>query len=72
LRERYRQLRWLMTLAAPQPMPEKHFLRIYSDGEVAMLQSIAMERHQWPPPPGWLPDDPKSRALITGEDPSPH
>ncbi|GAA5002997.1 hypothetical protein GCM10025793_08450 [Lysobacter lycopersici] len=67
LRERYRQLRWLMSIAQQKPFPENYFARMYADGEVAMLQAIAMERGQWPPPPGWLPDDARGRALITGE-----
>jgi hypothetical protein len=40
---------------------------MYADGEVDMLQAIALERGQWPPLPDWLPDDPRSHALITGE-----
>lgn len=66
LRERYRQLRWLMSMAQEKPFPQDYFARIYSDGEVATLQSIAIERHQWPPPADWLPDDERGRALITG------
>ena len=69
LRERYRQLRWLMSIAQQKPFPGNYFARMYADGEVAMLQAIAMERGQWPPPPDWLPDDPRGRALILGEDP---
>jgi hypothetical protein len=69
LRERYRQLRWLMSIAQQKPFPENHFARMYADGEVDMLQTIALERGQWPPPPDWLPDDPRSHALITGEPP---
>lgn len=69
LRERYRQLRWLMSIAREKPFPQDYFARIYADGEVAVLQAIAIERHQWPPPADWLPDDERGRVLITGEPP---
>lgn len=68
LRDRYRQLRWLV-LPPALPLPENFYSRVHADGEVATLQALAIERGLWPPPPDWLPDDPQSRALITGEPP---
>jgi hypothetical protein len=70
LRERYRQLQWLKSVIFGKPLPEHYATRVWSQGEVATMQALAMERGLWPPPPGWLPDDPQARALITG-DPSP-
>jgi hypothetical protein len=42
---------------------------MWAQGEVATLQALAIERGRWPPPSDWLPDDPRARALILGEDP---
>ena len=75
LRERYRQLQWLQYAQranAGKPLPEHYLTRMWSQGEVATLQALAIERHQGPPPPDWLPDNPEKRALITGEGPPPH
>jgi hypothetical protein len=69
LRERYRQLRWLQTVSFGKPLPEHYATRVWSQGEVDTMQGIAIERGLWPPPPGWLPDDPRARALILGEPP---
>ena len=71
LRERYRQLQWLKAVTFGKPLPEHYATRVWSQGEVNTMQALAMERGQWPPPPGWLPDDPRGRALITGEPPPP-
>ena len=71
LRERYRQLQWLQTVSFGKPLPEHYATRVWSQGEVATMQAIATERGLWPPPPDWLPDDARSRALITGEPPPP-
>lgn len=69
LRERYRQLRWLQTVGFGEPLPEHYATRMWAQGEVATLQALAIERGRWPPPSDWLPDDPRARALILGEDP---
>lgn len=69
-REQYRQIKLLVAqtgnLEADGLPP--HFITLkWSQGEFATYKGLAMERGLWPPPPDWLPDDPKSRALITGE-----
>jgi len=69
LRERYRQLQWLQKVTFGNPTPEHYATRAWSQGEVATMQALAIERGLWPPPPDWLPDDPRARASITGEDP---
>ncbi|HET7125619.1 MAG TPA: hypothetical protein VFI26_00775, partial [Lysobacter sp.] len=69
LRERYRQLQWLQTISFNKPLPEHYATRVWSQGEVDTMQAIAIERGLWPPPPDWLPDDPRKRALILGEPP---
>lgn len=69
LRERYRQLQWLQKVAFGNPTPEHYATRVWSQGEVDTMQAIAIERGLWPPPPDWLPDDPRARALILGEPP---
>lgn len=71
LRERYRQLQWLKAVTFGKPLPEHYATRVWSQGEVNTMQALAMERGQWPPPSDWLPDDARSRALITGEPPPP-
>jgi hypothetical protein len=68
-RERYRQLQWLQKVTFGNPTPEHYATRVWSQGEVNTMQVLAMERGLWPPPPDWLPDDPQSRAFITGEPP---
>ncbi|MFT3897647.1 MAG: hypothetical protein QM719_08125 [Thermomonas sp.] len=70
LREQYRRLWWLQGQASAMPVPEGYATRMWSQGEVATLQGLATERNRWPPPPDWLPDDPRARALITGNPPS--
>lgn len=70
LRERYRRLRWLLA-RAPGLQIGSRFTDYMRDGEVATWQTIAKEQGLWPPPPDWLPDDPRSRSLIlTGKAPS--
>jgi hypothetical protein len=64
LRERYRRLRWLWTQVPRTHMPKDYFSRLWADGEVALLREAAIAQHRWPPPPDWLPDDERSRALI--------
>jgi len=64
LRERYRQLRWLLSVMRRLELPGDYPTRMWTDGEVAMLQSLAMAQGLWPPPPRWLPADARSRALI--------
>ena len=71
LREEYRRLWWLQGQASVMPVPEHYATRMWSQGEVATLRALAIERHRWPPPPDWLPDDPHARALITGQPPPP-
>ena len=71
LRERYRQLQWLQKATFGKPTPEHYATRVWSQGEVDTMQALAIERGLWPPLAGWLPDDARSRALITG-DPPPH
>ena len=70
LRERYRQLRWLMTQSMPDagPIPSRYIVRKWSQGEVVALTKLAIDRHQWPPPADWLPND-GGRYVITGEPP---
>ena len=68
-RERYRQLQWLKSATFGKTIPEHYATRMWSQGEVATMQAIAMQRGLWPPPPDWLPADPRMRALITGADP---
>ena len=69
LRERYRQLQWLQKATFGKPTPEHYATRVWSQGEVATMQALAIERGLWPPPAGWLPDDARSRALIAGDPP---
>ena len=75
-REQYRQIKWLvaqigMGLEADGLPP--HFITFrWSKGEFQAYKSLAIQRHRWPPPPDWLPDDARSRALITGEPPPPN
>jgi hypothetical protein len=66
-RERYRQLQWLQKVTLDNPIPKHYATRAWSQGEVVAMQALAIELGLWPPPPGWLPDDARSRALITGE-----
>ncbi len=70
-RERYRQLQWLQKVTLDNPIPEHYATRAWSQGEVVAMQALAIELGLWPPPPDWLPDDPRARALITGEPPPP-
>lgn len=63
LRERYRRLRWLWTQVPPSGSPD-YSARIWADGEVAALRELAIAQGRWPPPPDWLPNDDRSRALI--------
>lgn len=63
LRERYRRLRWLLA-RAPGLQLGSRFTDYMRDGEVATWQTVAKEQGLWPPPPDWLPDDPRSRSLI--------
>lgn len=71
LRERYRELQWLQKATFGRTTPEHYATRVWSQGEVATMQALAMERGLWPPPPDWLPDDPQIRARITGQPPAP-
>ncbi len=64
LRERYRHLRWLMSVMPRLELPDDFTTRMWTDGEVTMLQALAMAQGFWPPPPRWLPADAHSRALI--------
>lgn len=69
LRERYRRLRWLRGHLQELQLGG-HVMDIMRDGEVATWQTVAKEQGLWPPPPDWLPDDPRSRSLIlTGKVP---
>ncbi len=72
LRERYRRLRWLREHLQELQL-ESHVMDIMRDGEVATWQTLAKEKGLWPPPPDWLPDDPRDRSLIlTGKVPPKH
>ena len=56
--ERYRRARWLSD-AIPglhARLPEGYAARVWAEGEVDVLQALAIERGQWPPPPDWQPD----------------
>jgi hypothetical protein len=70
LRERYRQLRWLMTQAMPDAgsIQSRYLVQKWSQGEVMALTKLAVDRRQWPPPADWLPND-GARYVITGEPP---
>ena len=63
-RERYREFRWLYAANARLPPTHDVMDAIWAQGEVALLQRRAVAAGLWPPPPGWLPDDARGRALI--------
>lgn len=65
--ERYRRLRWLYTFAAEWERIDGGAWRRFAEGEVNVLVDYAKQTGRWPPPDGWLPDDPGSRARIRGE-----
>ncbi len=72
LRERYRRLRWLWEHMQELQL-ERHVMDIMHNGEVATWHALAKQQGLWPPPPDWLPDDPRSRSLIlTGKVPPGH
>lgn len=68
-RERLRELHWIrsegLRLIIEGP-PEGHLQSLWRDGEIAALEG-ALGNAGIPatPPPGWLPEDVRSRALIT-------
>jgi hypothetical protein len=67
LRERYRQLAWLIEQTRIQrQMPAGYPAQLWMQGEVATLQARAIAEGRWPPPADWLPADAESRALIRG------
>jgi hypothetical protein len=68
LRERYRRVLWLSTNSVRymQPLPRDYGMRMWSDGEVSLLRSLAIARGEWPPPADWLPESEEQRALILG------
>lgn len=69
LRERYRQLLWLIA-RMPESGTSREFIgRVWSDGEVAALRAAAEARGDWPPPPDWVPADPDARRLVPGHSP---
>lgn len=64
LRERYRRAHWLHTF---DPGGIDGFAwRQWADGEVSVLIDHARQTGRWPPPNGWLPNDPRARLLILG------
>jgi hypothetical protein len=67
-RERYRRVLWLSANSTRylRPMPRDYGLRMWSEGEVNLLRSLAIARGPWPPPADWLPDSEEQRALILG------
>lgn len=75
-RERLRRLIWLHQRfpgQRGQPLPPDWFARMFERGEMPALESWLAERGlRTDPPPGWLPDNPRQRALIlAGRPPTP-
>lgn len=66
-RERYRQLAWLLPSLDDSLIADDHLTHLWIEGEVDTLQETARQRGRWPPPPDWLPTDPRQRALVLGE-----
>lgn len=64
LRERYRRLQWLVSVMPRLRLSDDYATRMWAEGEVATLQSLATAQGLWPPPPHWLPTDARSRTLI--------
>ena len=66
-RERYRRLQWLKVGDLRKNGRNTTPRACGRRAEVATMLAIAMQRGLWPPPPDWLPADPRMRALIHGE-----
>jgi len=62
-REQLRQLLWLRGAMA-ELETRGPLARFWSQGEYEYFRSLAEAQGYWPPPPGWLPRDEKTRLLI--------
>ncbi len=68
LRERYRRAQWLSANLPrlTNPTSYDYGVRMWSEGEVNLLRSLAIARGEWPPPADWLPQSEERRALVLG------
>ncbi len=72
LRERYRHLQWLYPTIDRPARIDGFIRRMWTEGEVAVLQAEAERLGRWPPPANWLPEQERARSLIlTGRATSP-
>jgi hypothetical protein len=71
-RERLRAQEWLMEQGLRLPRASAGWAAgQFTLGEVPMLQATLERSGRWPPPAGWLPRNPRDRALVTtGRPPS--
>ncbi|HWI24386.1 MAG TPA: hypothetical protein VNS59_05630 [Lysobacter sp.] len=64
-RERMRAQQWLMEQMRFRRRPKGWATEQFTQGEVPMLEATLEQEDRWPPPAGWLPHDPRARALVT-------
>jgi hypothetical protein len=70
-RERMRAQEWLMEQVRFRQVPTDWMMGMFALGEVPMLEATLARTGRWPPPRGWLPRNPRARALITTGRPPP-
>lgn len=74
-RERLRQMHWVRTQGAElmtAGVPEGYLLSVWREGEMTAIEGVLRAAGvATTPPPGWLPDDERARALITTGRPPP-